>query len=55
LRAAPACFTVTPAMISMARTTYTLMHVGGAFAAKRVWCRPQPELAQRTNDAADGD
>ncbi|MDP8968452.1 MAG: hypothetical protein M3N04_07625 [Actinomycetota bacterium] len=52
LRAAPACFTVTPAMTSMANTSYTL--IGATFAAERVSCRPQPELAQRTDDAASG-
>jgi hypothetical protein len=40
-------------MISMAPTTYTLMH-GGAIAAELVACWPQAELAQRTNDAASG-
>jgi hypothetical protein len=39
-------------MISMANTTYTLLH--GTFAAGRVMCRPQPELAQRATDAASG-
>ncbi len=39
-------------MTSMANTSYTL--IGATFAAERVSCRPQPELAQRTDDAASG-
>lgn len=37
-------------MISMASITSTLSY--GAMHAERVTCRPQSELAQRTNDAA---
>jgi len=50
LRAAAACFTVTPAMISMASITSTLFH--GGISAERVMCWPQSELTQRTDDAA---
>jgi len=52
LRALLACFTVTPAMISMATITSTLFH--GGTPAERVKCWPQAELAQRTSDAASG-
>ncbi|HVF79501.1 MAG TPA: hypothetical protein VNA28_14490 [Solirubrobacteraceae bacterium] len=37
-------------MISMASITSTLFH--GGTPAERVKCWPQPELAQRANDAA---
>ena len=39
-------------MTSMAKNTYTL--IDGIFAAERVSSWPQPELAQRTSDAASG-
>ncbi|MFP5362581.1 MAG: hypothetical protein ACLGI5_07605 [Thermoleophilia bacterium] len=39
-------------MTSTAHITFTLVH--GGMPAERVACRPQPELAQRTNDAAGG-
>jgi len=39
-------------MTSMANTTFTLIH--GTHGAVDASCWPEPELAQRTNDAASG-
>ncbi|MDP2711252.1 MAG: hypothetical protein Q8O56_08530 [Solirubrobacteraceae bacterium] len=39
-------------MISMATITFTLLH--GTSGAVTASCRPRPELAQRTIDAASG-
>jgi len=52
LRSSTACLTVSRAMTSTAYTTHMLIH--GTSVAGGASCRPKPELAQRTHDAAGG-